>query len=1152
MKKQLLFLLCLMLFGATKVWADSGLYLFGSEVPSTVDWTCTTKDFLNLDGGLLNGTISYDAETKTMTFDYVQAVVYDDTRILYNKNVPDLKIVFNNWATLISSYCVFRLDKDTEIQGPASDNNLVQFEARGNNSQCIYCPNQTKLTIRDFGKLKMTSKYWRAMETNGTHVTITNSRIYAEGADCAIQNNKGNDYTGDLSLTNCLIRDPWCNYYGSVGEGYYTKPDGINEFFYVHTSKARSVMIIRDEDYIGIRLKGVALTKGWSINSDPNNPSYGIEDYYTYDESTNTLTLKKDIAAKTGYGINKKFRFNDWMGIYAEVPIIIEGDGHYVYGQRGISCSQDATLNNIITAGTEDGINIYNCNQLTLKDDIVIGGVESAIKIQEAISGNYYGAVKFCPSPQKTVMLVPCNDNFRETTSFEREPIDGFGAKLENCIITTPEGAEMEPSGPSLNGERIKTKVVITGYVGYDLWVGETQVTSFNASDILGDGGHFKYDASTNTLTVSNATFENGPDGTGIKNEISDLTFNIVGTNTFNTRKNAIYTTKSINFTGNGSLNVNVINPSYYCINLASNDAITCTINGPQLDFTGGSIIYDSSRNATINVTGTGTCLRLHPRASSLAFKNLKALNLGTGLYISEPIGGYFDSNLHSITVDGTNAYKGDVVISNVQNRKLGFSINGTEMTTLNKDNLPGLLDGGAYIETGESNNPTLVLVNATLDWNDANAALDLNSGTNLTIMVLGNCLINAADHTGLSLSGNTTIDGGGTLRINSKWAAIETWDNTRFALQNNTTLIAHSSDYYGYIDSGMDYINSWFIIEDGGLFAAFGAGEYNPILFNNDRSVYFDSYTDLRYPVGGQLWGNCVYGANGAPVTNDWAIIGWNSQQTDELIYELTNFSERNLGFSINGKEMTTLDMFNVPGLVSGKAFIETSASDAPTLVLNNATLEWNGTGYGLYNHDTGQDGLTIRVIGDCTINVPNGIALGLDVATLTTIEGRGTLNIISGSYPIETYIATMLRIQDNTTVIANNITGNSALWDQDGAHFEIRDGGVFAAYSKYEPIWLDSNGEFIFGEGIALRYPVGAYVGSGNNIYNADGTLVKDDWIVIGPDNQATQDLIDGVGNVNANLNLNDSWFDLQGRKVANPQKGIYIKDGRIILRK
>ena len=39
----------------------------------------------------------------------------------------------------------------------------------GDNAQCIYCPNETNLTIKDAMKMSMTSKYWRAMETNGTN-----------------------------------------------------------------------------------------------------------------------------------------------------------------------------------------------------------------------------------------------------------------------------------------------------------------------------------------------------------------------------------------------------------------------------------------------------------------------------------------------------------------------------------------------------------------------------------------------------------------------------------------------------------------------------------------------------------------------------------------------------------------------------------------------------------------------------------------------------------------------------------------------------------------------------------------------------------------------------------------------------------------------
>jgi len=257
----------------------------------------------------------------------------------------------------------------------------------------------------------------------------------------------------------------------------------------------------------------------------------------------------------------------------------------------------------------------------------------------------------------------------------------------------------------------------------------------------------------------------------------------------------------------------------------------------------------------------------------------------------------------------------------------------------------------------------------------------------------------------------------------------------------------------------------------------------------------------------------------------------------------------------------MTSRDFYNVPGVVSGKAYIKDEFvlggennlrwKKEPKLVLDNATLEWDTTGYGLNNHDTGQAGLTIKALGDCTIKAPNAVAaLEIDIAKMITIEGGGTLHIISGQYPIETYIVSTLRIQGGTTVIAKSENGYSAVWDQDGADIEIRDGGVFAAFGKYEPIWLDSNGEFIFGEGIALRYPVGAYVGSGNNIYNADGTKVTNDWVVIGPDNQATQDLIDGVSLTPALSSREGEIYNLAGQRLNKPQKGINITNGRKVL--
>lgn len=102
--------------------------------------------------------------------------------------------------------------------------------------------------------------------------------------------------------------------------------------------------------------------------------------------------------------------------------------------------------------------------------------------------------------------------------------------------------------------------------------------------------------------------------------------------------------------------------------------------------------------------------------------------------------------------------------------------------------------------------------------------------------------------------------------------------------------------------------------------------------------------------------------------------------------MHVVVNYDVVSYGVSIDGTELTSLHMNNIPGLKSGKAYINDKNGQggslgwdkAPTLVLDNATLEWdiNGYGYGLDNHDTGQEGLTIKVLGNCTIKTPNARA--------------------------------------------------------------------------------------------------------------------------------------------------------------------------------
>lgn len=273
----------------------------------------------------------------------------------------------------------------------------------------------------------------------------------------------------------------------------------------------------------------------------------------------------------------------------------------------------------------------------------------------------------------------------------------------------------------------------------------------------------------------------------------------------------------------------------------------------------------------------------------------------------------------------------------------------------------------------------------------------------------------------------------------------------------------------------------------------------------------------------------------------------------TKNAFHVVVNYDVKDYNIFIDGQKMTSLNFFDIPGLVSGTAYFEDKPEDLgwagePTLVLDNATLEWDGNNYGIYNNNNYY--FTIKVIGDCSVTSKNDVGIELDPVTRTTIEGGGTLNILSKYCCIESFALTELTIQDNTKIIGRSTDGRG-YYEGDVAKLEIKDGAVFAVNSKYEPLYLDKN-KPVFGEGIDIRYPEGAYFsGTYNNLYYADGTEVKNDWVIIGPDNQTTQDLIT-ASPLLTSPKEEGQGYNLAGQKVGEGYRGIVIKDGKKVMKK
>ena len=289
---------------------------------------------------------------------------------------------------------------------------------------------------------------------------------------------------------------------------------------------------------------------------------------------------------------------------------------------------------------------------------------------------------------------------------------------------------------------------------------------------------------------------------------------------------------------------------------------------------------------------------------------------------------------------------------------------------------------------------------------------------------------------------------------------------------------------------------------------------------------------------------------------------IEYSFKSYDNVIMPVSvNYDVVNYGIIINGKEMTSLDMNRVPGIVSGKAYLNDGAgwgtlgwANEPTLVLDNATLEYNNTNESYAFHNSACFNFTIKVIGDCYI-ISDAIAtMYLDIPTNTYINGGGTLNVVNirnGKYSgcaIELNDYGYLYLQEGTTLIADSYKGYG-FYDVGDGKLDIGSGCTFCVHSaKGEPLSLSK--KFVMADDIALRYPVGAYKQNGSYYY-ADGTWLSKDWIVFGPEGATHPEESIAVGI--SPLKETKEWtsiYNLAGQRLNKMQKGINIIGGKKVL--
>ena len=188
------------------------------------------------------------------------------------------------------------------------------------------------------------------------------------------------------------------------------------------------------------------------------------------------------------------------------------------------------------------------------------------------------------------------------------------------------------------------------------------------------------------------------------------------------------------------------------------------------------------------------------------------------------------------------------------------------------------------------------------------------------------------------------------------------------------------------------------------------------------------------------------------------------------------------------------------------------------------------------------------INLIGRNKVEVVDGQGVSLTnrATTTMTISGGGSLSIKASDVGFATNGNLVLK---DGVQIRTESTGSYGM-----------EGSKARAATSYPKLTMEGSetilmakgstgaithfNNLIKSDGIAVLKPTGATFVSNDGIV-IDGTPVTNEWVVI-----ANQDFYDGIEDVNVDLNLNESWYDLQGRKVMNPRKGIYIKNGKKVL--
>ena len=370
------------------------------------------KDLSVIDG--VDGKMSYDPETKTLTMEDVTINITGEKVGILNRDVKGLKINLVGNNTITASGAGITIGQPSTISGSGT------LRLKSSDNCGLFLPSSLTVegvTIYAEGKWGISGQ---TLQTSGNVLTICNAYVEATGSSgsiCDLQN---------LVLDGCAITQP-------VGASF-----DANSYAVVLNDKLVTDKVVIEPDSYGFNIAGENVTKK---NCKDLSVIDGVDGKMSYDPETKTLTME-DVTINTPVnGI--------WNKYVEGLKIVVVGNNIITSQKACIPIQKTSTISG---SGTLRLKTPYDCG-LYLHTSLSVEGVKLYVEGKYGVAG----------VDGKIGEILTLRNAYVEATGSSGSICDLQNLVLDGCTITQPTGAAFDANvhGVALNGEVVTDKVVI-------------------------------------------------------------------------------------------------------------------------------------------------------------------------------------------------------------------------------------------------------------------------------------------------------------------------------------------------------------------------------------------------------------------------------------------------------------------------------------------------------------------------------------------------------------------------------------------------------------------------------------------------------------------------------------------------------------------